>query len=253
MTTTHKPLHLWLARAGVLALALAVWIGYIRLAAVPAYVLPHPLDVAITLWKQFASGEIVPHLWATVQEAVLGFLLGSVAALVIGTLISRSRFLENVLRPYIITTQTTPMVVLAPLFLVWFGFGILPKVLIASIICFFPLLVNVMAGLNSVGPLERRLFRSLKASGWQTFVHLEVPTALPYVFAGLRITVVLSVIGSVVGEFVGAHAGLGYLAVTAAGNMDTALLFAAVVLLMALGLSLYLLVVEAERRVLFWR
>ena len=246
-------LPLWVARPAVAVLVLALWIGYILVWRIPSYVLPHPADIVAKLWQQVASGQIFPHLWATVQEAGLGLLLGSAAAIFIGALISRSPFVENVLRPYIIATQTTPMVALAPLFLVWFGFGILPKILIAAIICFFPLLVNVMAGLRSVSATERRLFRSLNASRWQTFVHLEIPNALPFIFAGLRVTVVLSVIGSVVGEFVGAKAGLGYLAVTAAGNMDTELLFVAVLLLMALGLTLYLVVVEAERRILFWR
>jgi len=245
--------RLWAARIAVAVLVLAVWVSYVHLAGIPAFVLPHPADVAARLVQQIASGEILPHVLATAQEALLGFLTGSILAVLIGTLISRSQFVEDVLRPYIITTQTTPMVVLAPLFLVWFGFGILPKVLIAAIICFFPLLVNVMAGLGSVSETERRLFKALKASPWQTFIRLEVPRALPFIFAGLRITVVLSVIGSVVGEFVGARAGLGYLAVSAAGNMDAELLFVSVLLLMAMGLTLYLLVVEAERRILFWR
>jgi NitT/TauT family transport system permease protein len=242
-----------IARPLVAVLLLAVWIGYIELAKIPAFVLPHPRDVAISLYQQLRSGDVLPHLAATAQEAGLGFLLGTSMALLVGTLISRSRFAEEVLRPYIIASQTTPMVVLAPLFLMWFGFGLMPKVLIAGIITFFPLLVNVMAGLRSVNPTERRLFQSLKASPWQTFIHLEIPSALPFIFAGLRITVVLSVIGSVVGEFVGARAGLGYLAVTAAGNMDTSLLFVAVVLLMAMGLTLYVIVLRLEKHVLFWR
>lgn len=246
-------LALWLARLAVAVIFFALWIGYIRIRNIPSFVLPHPADVGMKLVQQVRSGAIFPHLLATAQEASLGFFTGSLLAIVIGALISRSRFAEDVLRPYIITTQTTPMVVLAPLFLVWFGFGILPKMLIASIICFFPLLVNVMAGLGAISNTERQLFRSLKASPLQTFWWLEIPRALPYIFAGLRITVVLSVIGSVVGEFVGARAGLGYLAMTAAGNMDTELLFVAVFMLMAMGLSLYLIVVEIELRVLFWR
>jgi NitT/TauT family transport system permease protein len=242
-----------IARPLVAVVLVAIWIAYIELARIPAFVLPHPKDVAIALYQQVSSGDVLPHLWATAQEAGLGFLLGTTMALLVGTVISRSRFAEEVLRPYIIASQTTPMVVLAPLFLMWFGFGLMPKVLIAGIITFFPLLVNVMAGLRSVNPVERRLFRSLKASSWQTFIHLELPSALPFIFAGLRITVVLAVIGAVVGEFVGARAGLGYLAVTAAGNMDTALLFVAVALLMAMGLTLYLIVLRLEKSVLFWR
>lgn len=249
---SHTFWKLFAARMAVLVLLVVAWDGYIRAWNVPTYVLPHPMGVAKRFVQQISSGEIFPHVVATAQEAMLGFALGSVVAILIGAIVSRSRFIEDVLRPYIITTQTTPMVVLAPLFLVWFGFGILPKVLIAAIICFFPLLVNVMAGLASVGPMERRLFRSLRASTWQTFVRLEIPCATPFIFAGLRITVVLSVIGAVVGEFVGAKAGLGYLAVTAAGNLDTELLFVSVLWLMGMGLVLYLTVVQIEQKVLFW-
>jgi NitT/TauT family transport system permease protein len=244
---------LLIARPLVAVVLIAIWIAYIELWKIPDFVLPHPKSVALALWQQLRSGDVLPHFFATAQEAGLGFLLGTTMALLVGTLISRSRFAEEVLRPYIIASQTTPMVVLAPLFLMWFGFGLMPKVLIAGIITFFPLLVNVMAGLRSVNPTERRLFQSLKASGWQMFIHLEIPSALPFIFAGLRITVVLAVIGAVVGEFVGARAGLGYLAVTAAGNMDTSMLFVAVALLMAMGLTLYLIVLRLERSILFWR
>jgi NitT/TauT family transport system permease protein len=243
---------LWAARAGVAVLVIGGWIVYVEGWKLPTYFLPHPFKVAETFARLAASGVLTRHAVFTVQAAVLGFLLGSIAAVVLGTLISRSRTVETVLRPYIIASQTTPTLVLAPLFLVWFGFGIASKVLIAAIICFFPLLVNVIVGFRSVGEGELRLFRSYRAGTWQTFVRLQVPSALPFIFAGLRITSLLSVIGAVVGEFVGSQAGLGYLAVTAAGNLDMDILFAAVLTLMAVGLSFYLLVLLAERRLLFW-
>jgi len=243
---------LWSARAGVAALVLGGWIVYVEGWKLPTYFLPHPFKVAQTLVRLAASGVLARHALFTLQAAVLGFLLGSLTAVVLGTLISRSRAVESVLRPYIIASQTTPTLVLAPLFLVWFGFGIASKVLIAGIICFFPLLVNVIVGFRSVGESERRLFRSYNAGAWQTFVSLQVPSALPFIFAGLRITCLLSVIGAVVGEFVGSQAGLGYLAVTAAGNLDMDVLFAAVLTLMVIGLSFYLVISLAERQLLFW-
>jgi NitT/TauT family transport system permease protein len=236
----------------VAVLVLSLWVGYVELWDLPSYFLPHPVDVARKFAALIGSGLLLEHAAATLQEVVLGFALGTSAAIVLGTLISRSRFAEQVLRPYIVASQTTPTLVLAPLFLVWFGFGLTSKVLIAAIICFFPLLVNVMIGFRSVGEAERRLFRSLQASAWQTFVRLEAPSAAPFVFAGLRITSLLSVIGAVVGEFVGARAGLGYLAITAAGNLETEILFSAVFSLMLMGLAFYGLITLLERRILFW-
>lgn len=247
-----RQVALWIARPAVAVAIIGLWIAYVDIGDLPSYFLPHPVDVLRSFSRLIVSGEIWPHVAATAAEALLGFLLGTSSAVAMGTLISRSPFVESTIRPYIIASQTTPIIVLAPLFLVWFGFGLLPKVLIAAIVCFFPLLVNVMAGLSSVSETERRLFRSLEASRWQTFIYLEVPRALPFIFAGLRITCVLSIIGAVVGEFVGARAGLGYLALTAAGNLQTEVLFSAVIALMILGVSFYTLVGLLERKLLFW-
>ena len=252
MTPATRRLLLWTARPAVAVVVLALWIGYITVRDLPAYVLPHPAEVVRTFVKLARQGLLLRHAAFTAQAVLLGFALGTAAALVLGTLISRSRFVEATLRPYIVASQTTPTLVLAPLFLVWFGFGLTSKVLIAALICFFPLLVNVIIGFRSVGESERRLFRALGASGWQTFARLQVPSALPFIFAGLRITSILAVIGAVVGEFVGSPAGLGYLAVTAAGNLETEVLFSAVLSLMLMGLSFYLLITLVERRVLHW-
>jgi NitT/TauT family transport system permease protein len=242
----------WIARPAVAVVVIALWIAYIELLDLPGYFLPHPATVLRTFVRLASSGLLLKHAVFTLQAVVLGFLLGTTAAIVLGTLISRSRAVEAVLRPYIVASQTTPTLVLAPLFLVWFGFGITSKVLIAALICFFPLLVNVIVGFRSVGDHELRLFRSYRAGAWQTFVHLQVPSALPFIFAGLRITSILSVIGAVVGEFVGSPAGLGYLAVTSAGNLDTDVLFSAVLSLMLMGISFYLLITAVERKLLFW-
>jgi NitT/TauT family transport system permease protein len=248
----RRSLWLWLARPAVAVAALGAWTAYVEIWRLPVYVLPHPAKVATTLVRLALSGVLARHALFTLRAAVLGFALGTLAALVLGTLISRSRFVEATLRPYIVATQTTPTLVLAPLFLVWFGFGITSKVLIAALICFFPLLVNVIVGFRSVGESELRLFRAYRAGGWQTFVHLQLPSALPFVFAGLRVTSILCVIGAVVGEFVGSQAGLGYLAVTSAGNLDMDILLSAVVVLMMMGLGLHVLVAAAERKLLFW-
>ena len=243
---------LWIARPLVAVAFLSAWIAYIALADLPSYFLPHPREVALRFARLSSSGLLLQHLLFTARAVLLGFALGAAAAITAGTLISRSRFLESLLRPYIVALQTTPILVLAPLFLVWFGFGLTSNVLIAAIICFFPLLVNVIAGFRSVGEQERRLFRSFRAGPWQTFVRLEVPHALPLIFAGLRIASLLSVTGAMVGEFVGSPAGLGYLSLAAAGNLDTDVLFSAVFTLMLMGLTFYGLIALIERRLLFW-
>jgi len=244
--------RLWIARPLVAVAFFSIWIAYVRLWDLPGYFLPHPWDVGVRFAHLVGSGVLVRHALFTLQSVLLGFSLGAVAAIVAGTLISRSRFVEGLLRPYVVALQTTPILTLAPLFLVWFGFGITSKVLIAAIICFFPLLVNVILGFRSVGDNERRLFQALHASAWRTFVHLEVPHALPFLFAGLRIASLLSVTGAVVGEFVGSQAGLGYLALASAGNLETEVLFSAVLSLMLIGFSFYGLIVLIERRLLFW-
>lgn len=243
----------WIARPLVAVGVLAAWIAYVEIAQPPSFFFPHPTEVLSAFVKILSGGVLLRHGLATLQAALGGFALGACAAFVIGGAISRSALVERILRPYLIASQTTPIIVLAPLFLVWFGFGLASKLMIAAILCFFPVLVNVVSGLRSFSADELKLFRSMRASRWQQLVYLEVPSALPFIFAGLRIASVLCVIGAVVGEFVGARAGLGYLALTAAGNLETETVFVAVFVLMALGLSLYGLVTIVERRVLFWR
>lgn len=242
----------WFARPLVAVAVLAVWIAYVEIAAPPSYFFPHPVAVFNAFKKIVAGGVLLTHGLATLQAALGGFALGACTAFIIGGAISRSVVIEQILRPYLIASQTTPIIVLAPLFLVWFGFGLLSKLMIAAILCFFPVLVNVVSGLRSYSADELKLFRSMRASRWQQLIHLEVPSALPFIFAGLRIASVLCVIGAVVGEFVGARAGLGYLALTSAGNLETETVFVSVFVLMALGLSLYGLVTLVERRLLFW-
>ncbi len=194
-------------------------------------------------------------LWAArpaVALAVLGLWIGYVTARDLPAYVLPHPF--DVVRTFVKLTRAgiLPRHALFTGQAVLLGFGLTSKVLIAALICFFPLLVNVIIGFRSVGDNEQRLFRALGASAWQTFVRLSVPSALPFIFAGLRITSILAVIGAVVGEFVGSPAGLGYLAVTAAGNLDTEVLFSAVLTLMLMGLGFYLVITLVERRVLHW-
>jgi NitT/TauT family transport system permease protein len=189
-------------------------------------------------------------VWITLCEILLGFLGGSLLGSTLGALVAMSPVVQRVLQPYIIASQAMPKLALAPLFILWCGFGIFPKALIAALIAFFPLFENTLTGLRQVDADSVDLFRMLGASRWHLFLKLRLPHAVPYLFAGLRVAMVLSVVGAVVGEYVGASKGLGALIVASQGMMDTTLMFAVFVVLTVLGIMLYQLVVWCERLVL---
>jgi NitT/TauT family transport system permease protein len=205
------------------------------------------MAVAVTLGRHLADGFLWPHVWVTVQEIVVGFVGGSVLGIGLGSLVAVSPRVQQVLKPYIIASQAMPKLALAPLFIIWFGLGIMPKALIAALIAFFPLFENTLTGLRDVEAEAVELFRMLGASRWQLFLKLRLPHAVPYLFAGLRVAIVLSVVGAVVGEYIGASKGLGALIIASQGMMDTALMFAVFVVLTALGMLLYQLVGLGER------
>ena len=236
-----------------LAVGVLLWAGLARASGMPAFILPAP-DL---VWERFLraaeDGSLARHLWVTLQEVLLGLLLGVLAASALGYLLAKSRRLERVLAPYVVASQSVPVVAIAPLLVIWFGPGLLSKVLICALIVFFPVLINTVVGLQSVPEDLRELMRSLRASRWQTFRLLELPASMPVFLGGLRIGATLSVIGAVVGEFVGADRGLGFLINVGRGEYDTALVFVAVFTLIALALILYGLVVWLERRLLWWK
>ena len=173
-------------------------------------------------------------------------------AIVLGSVIAQSRFVENVLYPYLIAIQTTPKVAIAPLFIIWFGFGISSKIIVAGIIAFFPILVNVITGLRSTDPQRIELMRSLRATRWQIFRMVMLPSALPMIFAGLQVAVIFSLLGAIVGEFVGSRAGLGNLIRQMNINLDTAGVFAVLVCLSSIGITLHLIMRWVQKKLLFW-
>ncbi|MBM3224804.1 MAG: ABC transporter permease [Candidatus Tectomicrobia bacterium] len=241
---------IWLWSVLLLLTILAAWYGLVYWRRLSPLVLPLPTAVAFTLWQNGYDGFFWPHLWITMQEILLGFLGGSLLGVGLGSLMALAPRAQRVLHPYIIASQAMPKLALAPLFVLWCGFGILPKVLIAALIAFFPLFENTVAGLQAVDAEARDLFRMLGANRWQVFTTLLLPSAVPYVFAGLRVAMVLSVVGAVVGEYVGANKGLGALIMASQGMMDTTLMFAVFILLTLIGIMLYQLVIYAERAVL---
>lgn len=236
-----------------LVLALLLWSLVARLGDFPAFILPGPGLVWARLLQALADGSLIRHTWVTLQEVLAGLALGVAAAIALGYLLAKSPAVERLLSPFIVASQSVPVVAIAPLLVIWFGSGLTSKVLICALIVFFPVLVNTVVGLRSVPDELRDLMRSLQATRWQVVKFLEIPASLPVFLGGLRIGATLAVIGAVVGEFVGADRGLGFLINLGRGQYDTALVFVAVFTLVALALALYGLVVFAENRLLSWR
>ena len=236
-----------------LALALLVWAGAVRLGGFPPFILPAPGLVWTRLLEALGDGTLIRNSLVTLQEVLAGLALGVAGATVLGYLLAKSHAFERLLSPFIVASQSIPIVAIAPLLIIWFGPGLFSKVLICALIVFFPVLVNTIVGLRSVPEELRDLMRSLQATRWQVIRLLEMPAALPVFLGGLRIGATLSVIGAVVGEFVGADRGLGFLINVARGQYDTALVFVAVFTLVGMALGLYGLVVFFEKRLLSWQ
>jgi NitT/TauT family transport system permease protein len=236
-----------------LLIALAAWFAVARFSSLPAFILPPPELVWDRLLRALADGSLLRHLAITAQEVLLGLLVGTLAAAALGYAIAHSPRLERALAPYVVASQSVPVVAIAPLLVIWFGPGLLSKTIICALIVFFPILINTVIGLHSVQADLRDLMRSLRATRWQTFRLLELPAALPVFLGGLRIGATLAVIGAVVGELVGADRGLGFLINLGRGQYDTALVFVAVFALVAMALALYGTVVLLEARLLWWR
>ncbi len=232
---------------------LGLWQALVEWRHYPPFVLPSPALVAQKIVLMLRDGSLAYHTALTLEEILLGLALGLVTAAVLGYLVAKSRFVEHLLTPYVVASQAIPVVAIAPLFIIWFGFGSLSKILVCALTVFFPALVNTLVGIRSVDENLRALMRSLNASRWQTFRMLEVPAAMPVLLGGLRVSVTLAVIGAVVGEFIGADRGLGFLINLARGTLDTPLLFATIIVLVVIALVLYLSVLALERVLLRWQ
>ena len=228
----------------VVAWQLAVVIGGLQ----PS-ILPPPLLVAERFVRAFAEGTIQPHLATTLQEIAVGLTVGAVLGLLAGYVMARSPLAERLLSPYIVAAQAIPILALAPLLAIWFGPGLLGKVVICALIVFFPVAVSTMVGIRTTDPRLLELGRSLRATARQRLWTIEVPAALPSILGGLRVGVTLSVIGAIVGEWAGASRGLGVLINLARGSLfDIPLMFATLVTIALVGVALYLAVVLLERR-----
>lgn len=243
--------ELWMSPA-LLALVLVVWEYGTQLAGINPSVLPRPSVIAQSLVKRLFSPNFWEHVGVTTQEAMAGFAIGVAFALVLGTAISQIRLLEKTVMPYIVAFQTVPKVALAPLFVVWFGFGTTSKIVMAAVISFFPMLINVIEGLKSAEPERIQMLRVFGASRMQIFRMVRLPSATPFIFAGLEMGIVFSILGAVVGEFIGAQKGLGNLLLQANYNFDVAGMFAILLVLSGMGLIAHLILGFIQRRVAFW-
>lgn len=224
--------------------AVAVW-GHFA-----PYVLPRPTSVARTI--SLRNSLLWANTWITLEEIAIGFTLAIILGLPLAWLIARFPVVNDLLAPLLVGLQIVPKIAIAPLFVVWFGFGIAPKVLMTLLIAFFPVLINSLTGFTSETPPMRDLARIMGLSSWAHFRRIQLPNALPTIFSGLKVGVTFAVIGAIVGEFVGASKGLGYVLVLANGNLDTALIFASIVYITVLGLVLYAVVAAVEALSMPW-
>jgi NitT/TauT family transport system permease protein len=239
----------WFSVAAVFGVFLLAWKGIVVVTGLRPFILPPPETVAGRFVTALADGTIAPHLAVTLIEVALGFIVGAGLALVVGYALARSAVVERLLSPYLVAAQATPILALAPLFALWFGSGLLGKVVICALIVFFPVAVATMVGIRSVDARLLELGRSLRATRRQILTTLEIPAALPNILGGMRVGVTLAVVGAIVGEWAGAERGLGVLINLARGSLfDTPLMFAALLTIALVGIALYLVVVAVERR-----
>jgi NitT/TauT family transport system permease protein len=234
----------------VLVLFVVLWHLFVVIFSIKPYIVPKPLDVARAMhdnWSLLWSSTM-----ATLVEVAVGFVLAAVGGVALGAVMFYFPIAQRLLSPPIVAFQNVPKVALAPLFVVWFGTALTPRVLVAFVMAFFPVLVNTTVGLSATKKVSLELVQSMGASRWQTFVKVQFPGALPAVFAGLRVATTLVVIGAVVGEYIAADKGLGYLQLSASTNLNSELLFASLIMMAVLGLVTYEIVAAVERLLVPW-
>jgi NitT/TauT family transport system permease protein len=234
------------------AVLMALWVLSITVFEVPNYLIPSPSGVWGALKTGYVDGQYWPHFFFTLQCTVFGYGLGCGLALLVGTLVAESRTFERFIYPYVIALQSTPKVAIAPLILVWFGFDMASKVIMVALMSFFPMFINTVVGIRQTSPAMLDLMRVFSASRVHIFWHLKLPAAAGHIFAGLQISVVLSLIGAVVSEFVSSTKGLGYLIQSASLNMDLSTMFACLFSLICIGLAGTQSLKFAHRKLVFW-
>jgi NitT/TauT family transport system permease protein len=250
MSSRDRPIPGIAALLPSLAVFLALWYAVVALADYPPFILPSPAAVVERMVQVVGDATLLLHTWVTLTEVLLGLAIGALVATLLGYALAHSGLAERILTPYIVASQSLPTVAIAPLLVIWFGTGLLSKVVVCALIVFFPILINTVTGIRSVDERLRDLMRGLEASRWQTIWLLEVPAALPVLLSGLKVGATLAVIGAVVGEFVASTSGLGYLLKQGQQLYDTPLIFVALAALILLAQLLYGAVALVERLLL---
>ncbi|HVX98641.1 MAG TPA: ABC transporter permease [Pseudorhodoplanes sp.] len=249
-----QALGLWLRkRAGALivfAILFALWESSVWLFGVKEYLLPPPSMV----WREFMKHYevVIDGAWVTTREIIAGYLLAIVVSVPLALTVAYSRFMEEAVYPAVVFLQIIPKIAIAPLFIIWFGFGFTPKLLLVFLLCFFPIVVASIAGFKAVDPDIMDFARTTGASGWKMFAKIRLPQALPDIFTGLKVAAALSATAAVVAEFVASDRGLGYLLLQYNGNLETPMVFAVIVLLSLIGVIVYYIVEIIERFVIPW-
>jgi len=233
-----------------LLVGLIVWEAATRGGLVPPFILPAPTAIVDRLFT--SASVLAPHVWVTATEIVIGFILAVVGGVGLAIATVYVPAFERAVYPWIVASQAIPKVAVGPLIVMWLGFGLLPKVFIAFLIAFFPVMIDTVIGLRSVEAESISLMRSMGATRWQTFVLLSLPSAMPNIFAGMKVAATLAIVGAIVGEFIGANEGLGYVLIFANGTFDTTLIFAALVLISILALICYAAVGFVEDSFIWW-
>lgn len=230
----------------------AVWWIYVAVKDVPAYILPAPPKVWRSLVEMFVEGTVYAHLWTTTYEVILGFVIGALGGIVLGYVFIKIDALKTMLMPYLIFLQTAPKIALVPLFVVWFGIGLVSKVVLIISMVLFPVLSGMMLGLESIPPDVRNLMKILKASKWQVFAKVEMQYSLPALFASLKVGIVQAVIGAIVAEWMSGKQGLGYILTYASSTYDTPMLLAGIIVTIVLGIVTYQIISVMEDKLLYW-
>jgi putative hydroxymethylpyrimidine transport system permease protein len=240
----------WAAPAALLALLVGGWELLAKLGHVENYLLPAPSEVASALWDD--RDLLAPDTWVTAREVLLGFGLALAIGVAIAIVLHLSPVLRRAAYPLVVASQAIPVVVIAPILVIWFGFGITPKLIVIALICFFPIVVNTLDGLEGTDRDQVKMMRTLGASRLDLLRRLELPAALPFLFSGAKVAVAVAVIGAVFGELVGSDAGLGHAIQVGTAQLETARVFAAVLILSLMAIALFGLIALIERRAVPW-
>lgn len=247
-----RGLSRWLAPLVVGIGVLVLWDAWVRIKEVSPLVVPAPTDVFARLLEFLGSGRFYGHVGVTMTEFLIGFSIGTIGAIVTGMVMTRFPIVAQGVTPYIVAFQNFPKIALAPLLITWLGFGTAPKIALAAILAYFPVFVNVVTGLRAASKDQLDLMRSLSAGGWQTFRYLQFKVAMPYLFAGLRVAAVLSLLGAIIGEFISSAKGLGYLLLQQNSRLAIDGAFALLIVMAALGLAVNAILTFLHRKVVHW-